>query len=494
MEPIDGTVIDREAVSRFSTNYLFPYQRLIITNILEAAAGIAQDLVDVRTRQIAVLPTGSGKSLCFQLPAALLPGPSLVVYPLLSLLADQQRRIQETGLQCELLRGGQTPKERRRIRRELSAGKVDLLLTSPEALATPGGIEIARRAGFIHAVIDEAHCISQWGKSFRPAYLGLGEVIETLGIPLITAFTATATTEILDDIDTYLFSERGAHRIEAFPDRPELRYHVVPCLSVKRALYELLAGGMPVRTPDPTDVWRKGIPVPRPAIVFCRTRGECEGTARMLRRRLNSSNIAFYHAGMTSEERHAIEDWFFGAENAILCATTAYGLGIDKKNVRAVIHTEPHGSFCSYVQESGRGGRDRQIAEAIMLLPFSSLPRSDAQGDAETGGLLAYALSGVCRRKTILRAFGRDSDLCTCCDVCCGTHTPLSESDMSVIAAMASTKGRKSKSAHTQFLSDTGESTFLQCRAPGFGSLSHWSVEEVSEALDAVGSNVQKLL
>lgn len=489
MEPIDNTIIDREALSRFSTSYLFPYQRLIITNILEAAAGLSQDLVDARTRQVAVLPTGSGKSLCFQLPAALLPGPSLVVYPLLSLLSDQQRRIEEAGLHCEVLRGGQTRQERARICRTLSQGRVNLLLTSPEALSTPGGMEIARRAGFIHAVIDEAHCISQWGRSFRPAYLELGTIIERLGIPLVTAFTATATAEILDDIDTYLFRGEGAHRIEAFPDRPELRYHVVPCLSVKRALFELLAGGAPEKAPDPERVWRKGLPVPRPAIVFCRTRGECEATARTLRRRLKTKEVAFYHAGMTSEERAAIERWFFRAEHAILCATTAYGLGVDKKNIRAVIHTEPQGSFCSYVQESGRGGRDRQVAEAIMLLPFSSL----TGGDRRKGELFEYAISTTCRRRTILRAFGQDSDLCTCCDVCCGTHEPLHESDISLVSSVYLMSHRRSRSSQTRFLNGTLPGAGLQRFFPGYGALSHWSTGEIAELLDAALGNVQKL-
>lgn len=480
--------IDSVAERMFGTSYLLPYQRLVITNILEAAAGNRTldsdetDFAAARSRQIAVLPTGSGKSLCFQLPAAILSGATVVIYPLLSLIADQERRMRKAGLRCAAIRGGQRPDERRRLARKARAGEIDLVLTSPESLETEGGRAVMRDAGFVHAVIDEAHCISQWGKSFRPAYLRLGPILEKATVPSITAFTATATDEILSDIDRYLFQGRRAHRITAFPDRPELRFHVVRTPSARHALVTLLRDGRPDADPDYRRTWRYGEPLPRPTIVFCNTRATSEQTARFLRNRLGEKSIRFYHAGLDSGEREAAEKWFFDAENAILCATTAYGMGVDKSNVRSVVHTEPHGTYCSYIQETGRAGRDRKPADAVLVLPTKSLMRA---GDS-VSPLLTYALGSGCRRQVLLGAFGARCDICGGCDVCCGTSPTAVTEDTALHALATECSRRLSSSACISHLTGEVPRPGLRRILPGFGDLGRWSAEEVAELLDAI--------
>ena len=489
-----------QARARFGTGYLFPYQRLVIGNILEAAEALGQvslpgepgrsvgksidlesdseQIEDVRARQTAVLPTGSGKSLCFQLPAALLRGPTLVVYPLLSLVADQKRRIEEAGLPCEVLKGGQTTGERAKIREKLRCGAVKMLLTSPEALCGRSGRAIAGECGFSHAVIDEAHCISEWGTTFRSSYLDLGRIISEADIPLVTAFTATATEHILADIDRYLFSGHGSHHIEAFPDRPELRFHVLPTISVRRSLVGLLRGGAPLPTPDPFSVWEPALPLARPTIIFCRARGETEEIARTIKRRLPDTDVGFYHAGLEKAERTAIESWFFSSHDGVLVATTAYGMGVDKRNVRSVVHTSPAGTFCSYVQESGRAGRDRQPADAVMLLPaFGADPR---------GELWKYATVERCRRESILAAFGRECDACTACDVCCGTHRRLGEEDFALLAGAESVSRGESRSAALRRLAGSVREAGLTACIPGYGRFRTWQSDEIREIMEIV--------
>ncbi len=490
--PIDR--IDPVAEHMFGTNYLLPYQRLVITNILEAAEGVrAPDSVETdsaaaRSRQIAVLPTGSGKSLCFQLPAAILSGTTVVIYPLLSLIADQERRMRNAGLRCAAIRGGQTSDERRRLVAKARAGELDLVLTSPESLDTEAGSAVIHDARFVHAVIDEAHCISQWGRSFRPAYLKLGSILEKAKVPTITAFTATATDEILADIDRYLFQGRRAHRITAFPDRPELRFHVVQAPSSRYALVTLLRHGRPEPAPDYRRTWRYGDPLPRPAIVFCNTRSESEQTARFLRSQLGERAIRFYHAGLDSDERADTESWFFDAENAVLCATTAYGMGVDKSNVRSVVHTEPHGTYCSYVQETGRAGRDRKPADAVLVLPTRSLVRV---GDSPSP-LLSYALGSACRRQVLLGAFGAHCDLCGGCDICCGTN-PTAIAEASALHALASEACRRlSSSACINHLTGEVSRPALRRVLPGYGALATWSTEAVGEFLDAIRTNLNE--
>lgn len=403
--------ITEAARAHFGISYLFPYQRLAVHNILATTGFLGASLQkEAPGGQIIILPTGGGKSLCFQLPAALIPGLTVVVYPLLSLMADQERRLREAGLECRVLRGGQDREEREKLWEDLKEKKIKVLLTNPESLA---GEKVRRRLQgleIVHFVIDEAHCVSEWGETFRPAYLSLGETIGRLDPQVVTAFTATASPVVLDRLMHHIFPRDRPNLVSADPDRPNIHYGVLPVLAKDAALARLLSrsrGGME-----------------RPAVVFCRSRSGAELTARALQRRLREDEIYFYHAGLERDEKKEIEKTFFDSQKGILAATCAYGLGIDKANIRSVIHRDVPGSVEAYLQESGRAGRDREPARAILLWSSEDLSRLeelDGPGAQERfSAMLDYCLPGDCRRSRLLALLGRDLPGCSGCDICDG--------------------------------------------------------------------------
>jgi ATP-dependent DNA helicase RecQ len=442
-----------EAVKRlFGLSYLFPYQRLVTANILEAAeaAGIpvrwpeegsapegpaagddgpGEDSADERGatgadrasfgRQIVILPTGAGKSLCFQLPAMLLQGPTLVIYPILSLMADQERRLRERGFSPVILRGGQGREEREALWEKLRSGESRFIIANPEVLLTPPVLNRLGGLGIVHIVIDEAHCVSEWGESFRPSYLEISRIIEAAAAPIITAFTATASAPVLEKIGRYIFGDGpGAHRIIGNPDRSNIRYAAQGCLVRDLAVRDLI------------------IRNERPAIVFCSSRPGTEKLARYLRNELGdrpgfeARDIRFYHAGLSREEKTETEAWFFQNPRGVLVSTCAYGMGVDKADIRTVIHRDCPPSVEAYLQESGRAGRDGGQSRAILLWGPGD---AGELGRAKTGAgrkrleeLLDYARNtGVCRRKALLGLLNYegegDSPETDCCDVCEGT-------------------------------------------------------------------------
>jgi ATP-dependent DNA helicase RecQ len=432
----------------FGLSYLFPYQRLVVSNILEAAesAGIAirwPSSVAVRQaaddgisdneesagdsdrgclgRQIVILPTGAGKSLCFHLPAMLLDGPSLVIYPILSLMADQSRRLTEENFAPVTLRGGQSREEREQIFRQIKSGESRFIIANPEVLLTPKVMERLPELGIVHVVIDESHCVSEWGESFRPAYLEIGRIIEASLAPVVTAFTATASASVLEKIDRFIFGGKGAHRIIGNPDRSNICYHAAGTLLRDRTVSGLLTQNK------------------RPAIVFCSSRPGTEKLARYLRRELGETEIRFYHAGLTREEKTDVEKWFFDSANGVLTATCAYGMGVDKSNIRTVIHRDCPPSVEAYLQESGRAGRDGQPSKAFFLWgPEDERALRRAKTDAgkkRLTDLLAYGRNagtenapGQCRRDMLLDLLNYEGERTKpetdCCDVCEGTSRP----------------------------------------------------------------------
>jgi ATP-dependent DNA helicase RecQ len=405
-----------EAVKNlFGLSYLFPYQRLVITNILEAAQAEKNSDRKFLGRQIVILPTGAGKSLCFQLPAMLIEGLTLVIYPILSLMADQQRRLTERGFSPVIIRGGQSKEERDEIWEKLESGQSKFIIANPEVLLTTQVKAKIEKIKVMHIVVDEAHCVSEWGESFRPSYLEIGSIIKMLNPPLVTAFTATASSPVLEKIKKYIFCDMEAGQIVGNPDRPNISYSARGCINRNLAVRDLL------------------IKYSRPAIVFCSSRPGTEKLARYLREELEEmghdwhNEIRFYHAGLSREEKTETEKWFIHNPEAVLCATCAYGMGVDKADIRTVIHRDCAPSVEAYLQEAGRAGRDGKQSNAILLFgPEDENALSRARTDASRArisALLRYARDVKnCRRHALLAMLDYNADGEVpekhCCDVC----------------------------------------------------------------------------
>lgn len=418
------------ALRHFGIPYLFPYQRLVISNVLESidahAAGEGEETEDLHDRQIVILPTGAGKSLCFQIPARMRPGLTVVLFPLLSLMADQDRRLRESGFEPALLSGAADPEAKRKLWQRVAREPGAMLLTNPESTVSP---EVRRRlkgVGISHLVIDEAHCVTDWGESFRPAYRSLASLIQETEPEVVTAFTATASPRIVDDLRQLLFPT-GAHLIRADPDRPNISYSLLPSFSKRRSLRRLFAptGDLASGTPSPAPDKEGNLPVlsahrasPLPSILFCRSRKEAERTATFLRTFLPARRCYFYHAGLSREEKKRIEEWFFQSRDGVLAATCAYGMGVDKKDIKSVIHLRPSSSVESYLQESGRGGRDGSPAQAALLFAPSDLKMMESSPESRESSYMWSFLSGGCRREALLTAMGAMNESCSGCDRC----------------------------------------------------------------------------
>lgn len=420
-------IMTETAQQKFGINYLFPFQRLVISNILESCEFIqksggfeAEFYEDPPLKQIIILPTGAGKSLCFMLPSVLLPGPTLVIFPLLSLISDQLRRCEEAGIRAAKLVGGQNESERRKIFSGIADGSIRIILSNPETSLSDQVLPELKKSGFIHLVFDEVHTVSEWGDTFRPAYLESRRIFTEADIPIVSAFTATASEAVLNRVKQVLFPEESPHVVSADPDRPNISYTVLPSLCKINSLELLL------KPEDEADS-REYPPaelVQRPALIFCRTRRKAQMTALQLRLRLKDPEIYFYHAGLDKQEKAEIEAWFFSSKSGVLCATTAYGMGIDKPDIRTVIHQDLSPSVEAYLQESGRAGRDRNCAEALLLispedLNFEKDSRMSPQAAERYSALLEFAVNNkICRRESLMRLLDAEPDTCFGCDVC----------------------------------------------------------------------------
>lgn len=360
-DPIE--VLARE---RFHVPHLMPLQRFVIANILEntgypesapdegeSGPGTNREMPPGEEshetyNQLVLFPTGFGKSICFQLPALLLEGLTLVAYPLLALMNDQKRRLDEAHIPCALFRGGLGEAEWRAQEELISSGKATTVVVNPEILGAPRLRRFLSRFTIAHFVIDEAHCISEWGQNFRPSYLTLGESAQALSPRILSAFTATAGPAIIQSIEKNLFLGKGYRLVTAEADRPNILYGVVHTLSPTRTLRQLL------------------LSCKKPAIIFERSRPGTKIKAGYLKS-IGFPETRFYHAGLSRLERKDIETWFQTSQDAVLVSTNAYGMGMDKKNIRTVIHTSLPDSAEAYIQEAGRGGRDGKDSLAILI-------------------------------------------------------------------------------------------------------------------------------
>ncbi len=455
---------------RFHVPSLYPYQQLVIKHILEAAGLYGSDAARGAPRcQLVVLPTGSGKSLCFMLPAMLISGITIVVYPLLSLMGDQGRRMQQLGIPCEFLRGGQSGTEREAIWRRLQDGSSRFVITNPETLVQESVLDTLARLPVSLFVIDEVHTVTQWGESFRPSYLELPSVMKRLAPTQVVAFTATASGRITGRIISILFSGEVPHIVRADPDRPNIRYRSVCTLHPLHDIQMLLT-----------------YTVNRPALLFCATRKRCEDMAWELYKRTGDPDIRYYHAGLERNERRRTEQWFHGHERAILFSTSAYGMGVDKGDIRTVIHLDIPSDIESYLQETGRAGRDGMSADAVALVTHSDRTRAMLLRNDHPLRLLTGALvqQTRCRRAALLELLGYPKESCNGCDVCEGTASDTADGEDQIIAMITRYPLRFTARQAAAVLCGTKEGRIETERCnPWSAVLGTWDAEDLQRAI-----------
>ncbi|MPZ34328.1 MAG: DNA helicase RecQ [Rhodospirillales bacterium] len=361
---------------------------------------------------LAVMPTGSGKSLCYQLPAIARPGLTLVVSPLIALMRDQVRALTAAGVAAGSLNSSNEPAENSRVMGLLRRRELRLLYVAPERLARPDTVEMLAESDVSMMAIDEAHCVSQWGHDFRPEYLSLGNVARQIGGRLQTlAFTATADTPTRNDIVDKLFAAPPRVFVRSF-DRPNLRLAFKP---KERSSRQVLAF---VRSHEAES-----------GIVYCASRRKVEELAEALK--AAGVNALPYHAGLDKAVRDANQDAFQQQDGVVMTATVAFGMGIDKPDVRFVCHADLPANVEAYYQEIGRAGRDGLAADTLTLYSLGDMQlrrlqieqgeQSDERKRIERqrlGALLALAEAPRCRRQTLLAYFGEASQPCGNCDLC----------------------------------------------------------------------------
>jgi ATP-dependent DNA helicase RecQ len=310
---------------------------------------------------LVVMPTGGGKSLCYQLPGLARPGLTVVVSPLIALMADQLRRLTADGHPAVMVASGMAEEEARSAYDDLRSGHARIVFCSPERFASPGFVALLEQRGVDLFVIDEAHCLSEWGHDFRPDYLRLPAAIQRLGRPPVMAATATATEAVASEIVGRL-ELRDPVMIRSGFDRPNLSFDVVAFegKGTKDGKRGLLLGAL-------------SDPELRPAIVYCGTRKDCEEVAGLLRG--DGIRAEHYHAGLQTDQRSAVQAGFMHGDLEVIVATNAFGMGVDKADVRLVCHWAMPTSVEAYYQEAGRGGRDGAPARALLLASRADLSR-----------------------------------------------------------------------------------------------------------------------
>lgn len=392
-------------------------------------------------RALLVAPTGGGKSLCYQVPALMLPGTTIVISPLVALMADQVAALRQRGVAATYLAATLPAETMQQRLAALWRGEYRIVYVAPERLAAGGFRERITQLSCPLIAVDEAHCISEWGHDFRPEYMQIGEIVRELAPPHVLACTATATPVVRDEI---------VHRLDMGPDTPQLVHGFArPNLALRAAE----VGGQRDRQQQVDAALAEALGRPGDgrgvAIVYTPTRKLAETEAGRLAGQ--GWRTRAYHAGLPAEDRQIAQEDFMAGKLDAVCATNAFGMGIDRSDVRAVVHFGPPGSIEAYYQEVGRAGRDGEPAIGLLCWAQSDLPQRrrllerDGEADSEIVAhkwnlfleLIRWAEGGACRHDAILRYFGDEAETlagCGRCDVCAAIEAGGSDEDATLLA------------------------------------------------------------
>jgi ATP-dependent DNA helicase RecQ len=447
---------------------------------------------------LGVMPTGAGKSICYQIPGVVLPGLTLVVSPLVSLMGDQVRALLDAGVRGSYLNSTLTPGQQNTVMRRALAGTYDIMYVAPERLSDPRFVEFASQANIPLVAIDEAHCVSQWGQDFRPAYLGIGEFIAALPKrPIVAALTATATEKVREDIVSLLGLQSPETVVTGF-DRPNLHF-AVEQLPSKRKLTRIVAYALK----HPQDS----------GIVYCSTRKDVE----KVQEALVEAGVAAvrYHAGLSVQERTDSQQAFVVDDAPVMVATNAFGMGIDKSNVRYVIHHNMPGSLEAYYQEAGRAGRDGEPSECLLLWNDGDIGtcrffiEQEVENEALTpeerelvrasqrrllAAMTGYCLTTRCLRGHILEYFGDDGAVeRNNCSNCEGSYqaVDVTQQARAVMRCVQELRGRFGKSVVADVLHGSKSQRIFEFGLESsrtYGALPNDSAARIKEIIEILAS------